>query len=322
MVTEQNRTVTAACSDLFNPIQENAMKKLLLVLALIALMSVSSLSIVGAQDEEEELPPCDSTALMTELEDLISPLEDIEEFMTPAGDSASDFSQLVADLDAYAQEYWANFEEAEFECAEEYFIAYTLGLALDELLIVTELSALSVHEAEAGNEELVATFGELAGARGERLAEDMTAFTEIMSDLMTGDVDTGMDLDECSEEDLTATVDGILEVNEGYIELGEGLEDASGADLSALVAGFATLSSEYWETFVPEVPECQEAQDVARFYGLLLDESLIMVGLIRLAELEAEAGNDELAQTLADSATVRAEALQAMSEELMGEEEE
>jgi hypothetical protein len=295
-------------------------KQFLLVLALIALMSVFSFA-ASAQDEEEELPPCDSMALMTELEDLVAPLEDLQEFTSPDGTDASAYSQLVADLDAYATEYWTNFSEAEFECAEEYFIAYTLGLALDELLIVSELGALAVHETEAGNTELATAFSELTTTRAQQLSDDMTAFTDIMTDAMTGEIDTGGDLEACSEEDLTATGEGILEINEAYIELGESIEGASGTDLSEVVLGFATLSSEYWATFVPEVPECAEAQEFSSFYGLLLDESLIMVGLIRLAELEAEAGNDELAETLAASAEARAEQLQAMSEEMMGEEE-
>ena len=295
-------------------------KQFLLVLALVALMSVFSFSLVNAQ--EEELPPCDSMALMTELEDLVAPLEELQEFTSPDGTDASAYSQLVADLDAYATEYWTNFSEAEFECAEEYFIAYSLGLALDELLIVSELGAIAVHETEAGNTELATSFSDLTTTRAEQLSDDMTAFADIMTDAMTGELDTGADLDECSEDDLNATGEGILEINEAYIELGEATEGASGSDLSEVVLGFATLSSEYWTTFLPEVPECAEAQEISTAYGLLLDESLIMVGLIRLAELEAEAGNDELATSLAESAEVRAEALSAMAEELMGEGEE
>src|SRR5690349_1841264 len=127
-------------------------KQFLLVLALVALMSVFSFSLVNAQ--EEELPPCDPTAAMTELTELLAPLEDIQELTTVDEDAtASDYSALVAEIDAYVMEYWAGFDEMEFECAEEYFIAYTLGLAMDELLIVSELGALTVHETEAGNEE-------------------------------------------------------------------------------------------------------------------------------------------------------------------------
>jgi hypothetical protein len=299
-------------------------KQLILVLALIALMSVFSFSITSAQDEEEELPPCDPMTAMTGLQELMEPLTDIGELTTVAGDgNPSDYSQMVADIDAYVSEYWTNFDESEFECAEEKYIAYTIGLGLDELLIVSELSALSVHEATAGNSEAATLFGEQAGARAETLTEDMTAMTDLITSMMTGEeMDMGGDLDECSEEDMTALADGIGTINETYIELGNSLTDASGNDLTAVVAGFSTLSSEYWVTFAPELPECAEAQDLGTSYGLLLDDTLIMVGLLKLAEYEAEAGNDELAQTLTYSITVRSEALTAMAEEVFGTAEE
>jgi hypothetical protein len=299
-------------------------KQLILALVLTALMTVFSFSIVGAQDEEEELPPCDPMTAMASLQELMEPLTEIGELTTVSEDaSPSDYSQMVADLDAYVYDYWGSLEEAEFECAEEQFIAHTIALSLDELLIVSELSALSVHEAVAGNSEAATLFGEQAGARAETLADDMLAVTDLVTNIMTGEeMEMGSDLEACSEEDLAAVADGISTISETYTELGESMVEASGEDLTAVVAGFSTLSSEYWTTFAPELPECAEAQSLGTSYGLLLDESLILVALLKLTELETEAGNDELAETLAASVEVRSEDLQAMAEEVFGTGEE
>jgi hypothetical protein len=295
-------------------------KSFILALALIALMSVFSFSTVGAQDEE--LPACDPMELMTNMEDLMQPLTDLGELSTIGGDAEpSDYSALVSELDAYSYEFWAEFEETEFECAEQYYIAMQMGLILDEALIIAELGALAVHESAAGNTEAATILAEQSSSRAEVLSEAVTGMTDVMTDMMMGSGEGMEPLDSCSEDELTATVDGLTEVNEGYIELSEALDGATGEDLTAAVVGFSTLSTEYWSTFMPEVPECQEAQDIARGYGFILDHSLIMVGLLRLAELEAEAGNDELSETLAESATARAEDLSAMMEEMMGEEE-
>jgi len=295
-------------------------KQLFSVLALVALMGVFSFSLASAQDDE--LPACDPMDLMTNMEDMMAPLTDMGEMMSPDGTSASEYTALVIEIDEYVTEFWAEFDEAEFECAEEEYFAYSLGLTLDELLIVMELSTLAIHESEAGDTDAAALFSELATTRSEALSEDMLAFTQLITDMMTGEAEIGADLDECSEEDLVATTEGIGEINEAYIELGAAMDGASGEDLTDVVEGMATLSTEYWTEFFPEVAECAETQEIAMGYGLILDESLIMVGLIRLAEFEAEAGNDELAETLAESATARAESLEAMAEELFGESEE
>src|SRR5688572_21895018 len=98
-------------------------KQFLLVLALVCLLGAFSFSFVSAQDEEEEeLPPCDSMELMTNLESLMEPLNSIGELTTIAGDaSPSDYSAMVAEIDAFVSEYWANLEESEIACAEEYY---------------------------------------------------------------------------------------------------------------------------------------------------------------------------------------------------------
>jgi hypothetical protein len=48
---------------------------------------------------------------------------------------------------------------------------------------------------------------------------------------------------------------------------------------------------------------------------------VIVTGLLRLAELEAETGDAELAEALATSASTRADDLEAAAAEMFGEEE-
>lgn len=296
-------------------------KSILLALTLIAVLGVFSFSLVNAQ--EEELPSCDMMEMMANMESMMEPLTALGELSTLSeGAGASDFTAMVAEIDAYAWAHWETLAEGEIECAEEYYIAYQSGLILDELLITTALSALSVHESEAGNSDAVTALTEQATARSESLSDDTLALTDALTNMMTGEMDMGEEFDACSEEDMEALAEGVGTINEAYMELGAALDGASGADLTAIVVGFATLSSEYWDTFMPEVPECAEAQTLASHYGHVLDDSLIMVTLLRLAELEAEAGNDDVAETLADSASARAEALSAAAEEIFGSEEE
>src|SRR5690349_9362036 len=193
-------------------------KSFILALALIALMSVFSFSTVGAQDEE--LPACDPMELMTNMESMMQPLTDLGELSSIDADaSPSDYSQLVSELDAYSVEFWAGFEETEFECAEQYYIATQMGEILDEALIIAELGALAVHENAAGNTEAATLFAEQSSGRAEVLTEAVTGMTDVMTSMMTGQGEGMEALDSCSEDEITATVDGVTEVNEGYIEL-------------------------------------------------------------------------------------------------------
>jgi hypothetical protein len=301
------------------------MKKVLLLVILV-LMVVLSASVVSAQDDEA-LAACSPEAIdetLTTLDEGFTSL--FEMSALPEEPTAADFTASVVILDAFSTGYWEGLEEnAESEewCAEAAYLALNAGFVVDEMLIVNLLSALAVHEADAGDEETATVFLEQAEARQASLEASMEALTPILDAFEAGEaVELDVMLPECTEEELTDTMAGLDEVAVGYEELAAGLEEATGTDLSALVAGFAELSYGYWTEFMPVIAACQEAQDGAFAAGLLLDDTVITTGLYRLAEIEDGLGNADNATALAESAAARAEDLEAAMEEMFAEEEE
>src|SRR5688572_19912723 len=132
-------------------------KQLLLVLALIDLMSVFSVAFVSAQDEEvmEALPSCSPDDNAANIEALGEGFTGLGELTTlPEEPTPSDFSVVVATVDAFALGYWEGLDLETVACAEEFYIARTAGLIFDEVVIVSGLNALAVHEEAAGNTEL------------------------------------------------------------------------------------------------------------------------------------------------------------------------
>jgi len=303
------------------------MKKHLLGLAVLVMITAFSFSIVGAQDEEavEALPSCSPEDYVANVEAIGEAFTGLGELTTlPEAPTASDYAASVAILDAFAVGYWEGFDPEAIACAEELYIGQTAGIIFDELVIVNALSALAAHEETAGNTEYAELLLEQATARGEILQAELEDFGATLTSLIDGEeVELDVAYPACTEEELTATSEGLTTINETYAEFGAALgEGLTGTDLTDLVTGFAALSQGYWDEFFTVLPACFEAQSLGYEYGLLLDESLITVSLLRLAELEAEAGNAELAQVLADSALAHVETLTEMSEALLGESEE
>jgi hypothetical protein len=303
-------------------------KQLILALALIGLMSVFSLSFVSAQEEEEEvpvLPSCSPEDYAANVEALGEGFDSLGELtVLPEEPTPSDFSAVVATVDTFALGYWEGLDPEAIVCAEELYIARTAGIIFDEMVIVSALNALAVHEDAAGNAELAELLLGQATARAEALQTGMTSFGDLLTALVNGEeISLDVAYPECTEEELNASFEGMTEINDAYVELSAMLEEElTGADLSNVITGFAELSGGYWGEFYPVLPACAEVIYLGFNYGLILDESLIMVSLWRLAELETEAGNDELAQVLSDNAAIHAEYLSAMAEDLFGTEEE
>ncbi len=300
------------------------MKKTLL-LVVILLLGALSASLVSAQDEEVTVPEsCDVDTITATATTISDGFTEYQDLMTlPDEPTASDLSLAAATADAYAYGFWQGFYEAldENSCVEVWWLGYTSGLILDEALIVTQLSALAAHEAEAGNADLADTLLGLATDRSDSLTVGLESVQETLTALLDGG-SLDLELAECTEEELTATYDGLSPITDAYAEFGTMAEEATGAELSALITGYATLSNGYWAEFYPVVPACYEANDIAYTVGLILDESVIVASNYRLAELESELGNDELAQALSDSADVRIEELSAAIDSYFGDEEE
>jgi hypothetical protein len=298
------------------------MKKVsLMTLAVLILVGMLSTSLVSAQDEAPACSPEQVGAAMEALAEV-----DFESMTTlPEEPTTSDFSAMVLTLDSFAYGYWEGFYEgmeAGDTCAEVIYLGTNSGYVFDELLIVSLLSSLAVHEEAAGDSDTAAVFLEQAEARQASLEAGMEGMVTNIEAFQAGEeIELDVVLPECTEEEVTAATEGMTEVAGFYEELAGALEGATGTDLSALVAGFAELSAGYWEEFMPELPACQEVYDFAFTTGLVMDETVIVTGLLRLAELEAEAGDADLAEALAESATVRAEELEAAIEELFAEEE-
>ncbi|MEQ8677319.1 MAG: hypothetical protein RLP44_08180 [Aggregatilineales bacterium] len=300
------------------------MKKILLIIVVLMFGALSA-SLVSAQDEEEVPVSCDADTLVEAATVLSDGFTEYQELMVlPDEPTASDLSVAVATADAYAYGFWEGFYEALEEdgaCVEVWWLGYTSGLILDEALIVTQLSALAVHEAEAGNADLADSLLTLATERSETLNVGVESVQATLAAVIDGE-ELNLELVECTEDEMTETWDGLTTITDAYAELGGMVEEASGTDLSALVVGYATLSGGYWSEVYPLVPACYEANDVAFTVGLILDESVIVAANLRLAEIESEMGNDDLAQALAESGATRAEELTAAIEEYFGEEEE
>lgn len=297
------------------------MKKLLL-LSLIFVIALSSLFSVSAQDDEG-LPACSLEDITASVMEMAEGFAGFEEMMAmPDEPTASDITTAVVMADAFAYGYWEGLYEAFEEgiCLENWWWGYTTGLALDEVLVVSQLGALTAHEAEAGNEELADILLELTEERSAMLEESMTGVVETMTALLEGG-ELDMELPLCTEEELEETYAGLEEIATVYAELGEFSTEATGEDLSALIVGYATLSSSYWNEVFPLAPACFEANDAAFNVGIIIDESLIVMSNLRLAEIQSDMGDSEVAELLAESAVTRAEELEALVEEYFAEEE-
>lgn len=294
------------------------MKKLVLVLLSLLILVVP----ISTAQEDEGLPACSAEEFAEFATALGEGLAEIGELVSqPEEPTAANLTELVVIIDAFNYGYWTGFYEAEPECVEAYWLGLTVGLLLDEQLITSQLLVLAVHEEEAGNADLAEALLELGSLREEALEASAEFLGETLTGIMMGETELSFDLPFCEEDELEATYEGIDIIAEAYEELGLLTEVADGADLSVLIAGYATLSASYWAEFVPVVPMCFEAQDEAITVGLIIDESLIVVSNLRLAELSAEAGNDEVAEILFESALVRLDDLNAAIEYFYGDDE-
>lgn len=294
------------------------MKKVMLVL-LILVISITVM-LISAQDETM---PC-SQEEFVESASVLSEgfLQYADLIVLPDEPTASDLAAAVVVADAFAYGYWEGFYEAQEEgvCDEVVWLGYTSGLLLDEMLITLQLSALAVYEAEMGEVELAEALLEHAERRAVVLEETATEIGDLMTAIEDGSAELDFEFAECTEEELAATYEGLDAIYVVYEEFGGLVEEAEGTDLSALIVGYTELSTGYWEEFFPVVPECAEAQDEAFSAGLILDESLIIVASYRLAELEGEMGDAEIAEALLASAEARLEDLTAFLEAYYSEE--
>jgi hypothetical protein len=300
------------------------MKKVsLMAVVVLILVGMLSTSLVSAQDEAPACSPEEVTEAMDILGEAFGGLEEMSAL--PEEPTTSDFSTMIVVLDSFSYGYWEGlYESAEAGelCAEIEYLGVNSGFVFDELLIVSLLSALGVHEDAAGNADIATSFVEQAEARQAALEAGLEEMTATFDALEAGEaVELYPEYPACTQEELDATMGGIEEVVGIYLEFSNALEGATGTDLSALVDGYAQLSGGYWSEFFPELPACAEIQENAFNFGLLLDETVIVTGLLRLAELEAETGDAELAEALATSAATRAEDLEAAAAEMFGGEE-
>lgn len=295
------------------------MKKLVSILMLLLL--AITIFPVAAQDEEmavacseEEFVEA-ATAIAEGFDEFTGMIEMSEE------PTASELTEAAAALDAYSMGYWEGFMEALEEglCAELEWFAYMNGFLYEDALVTAQLSALALHEAEAGNEDLANGLVELAAARAEALDASVTAMSEVMTGLADGSLEVNFDIVECSDEELEAVHAGLEEIATAYAEFGEISTEVTGTDLSALVGGYAVLDAGFWNEFIPAVPNCLQSLEDTFGVGMVLHQSLIGVASLRLAELESEMGNAELAELLAESAVAR---LEIVAEIMGGMEEE
>lgn len=280
------------------------------LLTLIVLMLIAVFP-VNAQDDEYEA--CTTDEFIEGAEIIESAFDDIASIMEIADEpDASDYTAAVLLIDSYTLGYWEGFSEASYEglCAELDWFGYTAGLVLDEMLITTQLSALALHESDAGNDDLAEELVTLSIDRAETLEASIDAIIEILAAVEDGEMSLDFELAECSDDEFDATEEGLEIIYEVYEELAILAEDAEGSDLSEIIVGFAVLSEEYWYEFMPEVPNCYEAQDEAIYAGLIIDESLIIASGYRLAELEAETGDEDVADALEENAEERLEFLE------------
>jgi hypothetical protein len=289
------------------------MKKSILVLILLLIL-VAVLP-VQAQDDMTSCTPEEFVDATTEVSENVA--EFLELLQMADETDASDVTAAVVLLDAYSYGFWEGFYEASEEglCIELEWFGYNGGLVLDDLLITAQLSALALHEADAGNTELATALAEYAMSRSEMIDVSATYVDEVSTSIAEGN---GLTIEyvECTAEELDTTNAGLEEIAATYLEFGELTLEAEGEDLSTLIVGYAALSDGFWKDFMPVVPMCFEAQESAFTAGLIIDESLIIVSSLRLAEIEAEMGDEDIATVLADSASVRLDDLLAILEEM------
>ena len=287
------------------------MKQRVFILGLIlVVLAALSVSVVSAQGG---LPSCSVDEFEAAGEAFSSAFATYEELVAlPDSPTIEDLSSLVMVMDAFSVGYWEGFSEIAEEglCAEVFSMGYTSGLVFDETLIVAALTSLAVRESQAGNADLANSLLEFATARQATLETDLEDYRELMAAVEEGTYDLSAELPSCDEADTAEVIEGLGIIFGVYQELGTATATATGTDVSALITGYATLSADYWTTFFPVVPACYEANELAYNSGLILDESLTIVVLSRLAQLEAEAGNTELAEVLAASAEQRVTTLQ------------
>lgn len=294
------------------------MKKLVLVCLSLLIFLVP----ISSAQEDGGFPSCTSEEFAEFATALGEGLAEIGNLVSePDEPTAANLTELVVVFDAFNYGYWEGFYEAEPACAEAYWLGLSVGLLLDEQVITGQLLVLSVHEAEAGNEDVAEALLELASLREEGLEAGAEILGQAMTGIMMGEAELDFELPFCEEDELEATYEGLAIIGEAYEELGILTEVADGADLSVLIAGYATLSASYWAEFIPVVPMCFEAQNEAITVGLIIDESLIVVSNLRLAELSSEAGNDEVADVLFESALIRLDDLNAAIDYYYGEED-
>ena len=300
------------------------MKKGLLLLMLIVLMTGSFSAFAVQAQDDEMLPSCDPEYFAAAAEEMGAGFMEIEDIMAVPDDPTSeDIATAAITADALAYGFWEAFFEGmeeEDACLEIWWLGYTGGLVLDELLVISQLGAVATYEEEAGNSEISEALLELFNARLEQMMSGLEELGSVSEAIGSGEM-IDIDLPECTQEELDDTLEGMDIIASAYEELGGMAEEASGEDLSALVMGFATLSNGYWEEVYPVIPECYEVSDLGFTMGLILDESLIVVSNMRLAELASDAGHDDLAEVFAESAAVRAEELVVAIEDYFGTEE-
>ncbi|MBC7870983.1 MAG: hypothetical protein H7Y09_09110 [Chitinophagaceae bacterium] len=108
----------------------------------------------------------------------------------------------------------------------------------------------------------------------------------------------------CTEAETGQTVAALTPIFEALPEMDPFLLEPE--ELSPLVLEHDALASLFWSEISPSLPACREARSVADNLGILLNDRLIVVTMLRLAAYESEYGDPDISALFSESVDTRA----------------
>lgn len=287
------------------------MKKLSLFIIILSLLALPAGNAFA--QEEMVLPACSEEELSTTLAGITEVNEGFAEVATTF-DLSSDptditYSETLVVLEAAASSYWTEFFVEVPACAEAAGIAYIVGAFYEDYLTTGLLLNAAAWAEAAGETEAAAEIAEQAAVRLEEIqaaAEAMSAMTfeELAAELFA---DT---LPACTPEQLTEGEAAFETAYEGLAALEEETADSALAQFAITEGAAYTYDAEVH----PNLSLCSELDYTADLVSIILNIANTSTGLYANAELEAAAGNTEVAEAMQAAGEAREELVNAMIE--------
>lgn len=281
------------------------MRKGLFIILIIALLT----AITPATAQGEDIPSCTEEELAPTLEAVSTLATDYLANTKAIASSEYAEADAVINYGAKSGIFWYEEYPTLSDCLESRLIGHDYALVVDEAIIEHAFAQMAAFEQAYGDPAIAQAYLDFNESRVERnqalIANTMAVFDE------TGEIVVPTDrLPSCTpEDDASQVVSDMIALITAYQETRNAFDSTTVEGLTSLVSGYAGISNIHWLEIYPQLPVCYEINKFAKSVGLIYEQTLISVLMLRLSVYEAEFGYPENATWMDTAAAVRQEIL-------------